>query len=244
MEKFKIGDKVKIREWDDMVEDFGMGNYGCINTPILFAPAMRLCCGKTMTIERITEDYTGWKEYRTKESDKSWCDEMFEDKTYNKTRARGFEKISQKQAGKETIVDGLYNGIILPHRKTKYSAGYDIHSLYNLVLMPKKTVVIPTGIKAYMQDDEVLKIYVRSSLGFKYNVVLSNSTGIVDSDYYSNPSNDGHIFIKLINHGDKPLEISRDDAIAQGIFVKYLTVDNDNLDEGNERIGGIGSTNK
>ena len=78
-----------------------------------------------------------------------------------------------------------------------------------------------------MQNDEVLKIYIRSSLGFKYDVVLSNSTGIIDADYFNNPNNEGHIWIKLINYGDKTLSINKGEAIAQGIFEKYLKVDND-----------------
>jgi len=163
-------------------------------------------------------------------------------------KKRGFEKISFEQyvkdvGGERHDLAEEYLDIKLPRRATAKSAGYDIYSPFSFELNPGETIKIPTGIKAYMQNDEVLKIYIRSSLGFKYDVVLSNSTGIIDADYFNNPNNEGHIWIKLINHGDKTLSINKGEAIAQGIFEKYLKADNDKPVK-DERVGGIGSTNQ
>lgn len=161
-------------------------------------------------------------------------------------KIRGFEKISFEQyvkdiGGERHELAEEYLDIKLPRRATAKSAGYDIYSPFSFELNPGETIKIPTGIKAYMQDDEVLKIYIRSSLGFKYDVTLSNNVGIIDADY-ANALNEGHIWIKLINHGDKTLSINKGEAIAQGIFEKYLKVDNDTPVK-DERVGGIGSTN-
>lgn len=162
-------------------------------------------------------------------------------------KKRGFEKISFEQyvkdvGGERHELAEEYLDIKLPRRATAKSAGYDIYSPFSFELNPGETIKIPTGIKAYMQDDEVLKIYIRSSLGFKYDVTLSNNVGIIDADY-TNALNEGHIWIKLINHGDKTLSINKGEAIAQGIFEKYLKVDNDTPVK-DERVGGIGSTNQ
>ena len=91
--------------------------------------------------------------------------------------------------------------------------------------------------------DEVLYLYSRSSMGYKYDVTLSNSVGVIDSDFYNNEDNEGHFKVKLINHGTKDFEVKIGDRIAQGVFMKYLTVD-DEEEIINERTGGIGSTNK
>lgn len=167
-------------------------------------------------------------------------------------KVRGFEKISFEQYYKDSVyyIDRSrelaaeeYVDIKLPTRATSKSAGYDFCSPFSFSLEPNQTIKIPTGIKAFMQNEEVLNIHIRSSIGFKYDVVLSNSTGIIDADYYGNENNEGHIWIKLINHGDKILEIDKGDAIAQGIFISYLKIDNDQPLKV-ERVGGIGSTSK
>ena len=101
---------------------------------------------------------------------------------------------------------------------------------------------IPTGYKATFESDEMLMMVVRSSMGFKYNVRLTNQVGIIESDYYNNRDNEGHMWVCLQNHGDKEYIINKGDAYAQGIFVKFLTTDDDNVKT--LRTGGIGSTNK
>lgn len=155
---------------------------------------------------------------------------------------RKFEKISYEQFKKDIIDDkNLYNEYNLPRRSTKHSAGYDFFSLFNFTLKPNEIIKIPTGIKIKMNNDEMLMLVVRSSMGFKYNVRMCNQIGIVESDYYNNPNNEGHTWIKIQNEGDIDYIVKKGDAICQGIFTKFLTVDNEEKII-NERIGGIGST--
>ena len=136
--------------------------------------------------------------------------------------------------------------INLPERKTKFSAGYDIESAEDIII-PKfvpgmKPTLVKTGIKAYMMDDEVLYLYNRSSNPGKKGLVLANSVGVVDKDYYGNPDNDGHIMFAFFNIKDEDVEIKKGDAIGQGVFAKYLTVDDDSSE--GIRQGGFGSTSK
>lgn len=149
---------------------------------------------------------------------------------------RGFEVVSKyKDRVKE-----------LPKRATVSSAGYDIRVLTEdekpVKIYPGERVTFATGLKAYMDKDEVLQIYVRSSIGMKKGLVLTNSVGIVDSDYYNNPDNEGHISVGLLNTSDKPQVVENNERVAQGIFTKFLVADNDSATE--IRTGGIGSTNE
>ena len=155
---------------------------------------------------------------------------------------RKFEKISLEQFIKDTkLTEKEYNEITLPHRATTKSAGFDFHVLKEITLKPNEIKKIPTGIKAKMNSDEVLMIYIRSSLGFKYNLRLCNQTGIIDSDYYNNENNEGHIFIAIQNEGKETITLKANDRFVQGIFIKYLTVDNEKEIK-SARTGGIGST--
>ena len=152
----------------------------------------------------------------------------------------------EKNRGFE-VAKGFENeGINLPKRKTKYSAGYDIEAAEDVVIPSFKKGMNPslvkTGIKAYMQDDEALMLYNRSSNPKKKGLILANSVGVVDKDYYENPDNDGHIMFAFYNIKDEDIEIKKGDAIGQGIFQKFLTTDND-VSQG-ERTGGFGSTSK
>lgn len=157
---------------------------------------------------------------------------------------RKFEKISYEQFKKDVSDDlKLYEEYTLPTRSTQKSAGYDIKSLENYILKPGESVAIATGLKVAMNPDEVLYLYTRSSMAYKYNVTLANSVGVIDSDFYNNENNEGHFKVKLINHGDKDFVINVGDRIAQGVFMKFLTVD-DEEEITTVRTGGIGSTNK
>ena len=151
-------------------------------------------------------------------------------------RKRGFE-IAKGFEDKE---------INLPIRKTKYSAGYDIEAAEDCVIPPfkrgDKPFLVKTGLKSYMEDDEMLLLYNRSSNPGKKGLILSNSIGVVDADYYGNPDNDGHIMFAFFNVKDEDTVIKKGEAIGQGIFQKYFNIDND-VAEG-ERTGGFGSTNK
>ena len=136
--------------------------------------------------------------------------------------------------------------INLPVRKTRCSAGYDFEAAEDTVVPSFKRgdapTLIKTGIKAYMQDDEVLYLYNRSSNPKKKGLVLANSVGVVDADYYGNPDNDGHIMFAFYNTRDEDIEIKKGEAIGQGVFMKYLIADDDQA--GGERTGGFGSTSK
>lgn len=154
---------------------------------------------------------------------------------------RKFERISEKEFLKD-VSNGNYEDILLPKRSTKNSAGYDFYSLYDITIKPNEIVKIPTGIKVCMNENEFLGIFIRSSLGFKYNIRMCNQVGIIDTDYYNNKDNDGHIFVCLQNEGDKDFVIRKGDRFVQGIFMPFLITDDDSTTS--RRIGGIGSTNK
>ena len=154
---------------------------------------------------------------------------------------RKFEKIN-KDNFLNNVPNGNYEDIILPKRSTKNSAGYDFYSLYDITIKPNERVVIPTGIKAMMNKNEFLGIYIRSSLGFKYNIRMCNQVGIIDADYYNNKDNEGHIFVCLQNESDKEVVIKKGDRFVQGIFMSYLITDDDEATD--TRNGGIGSTNE
>lgn len=154
---------------------------------------------------------------------------------------RKFEKISKSEFLRD-VPDANYDDIILPKRSTLNSAGYDFYSVISFTLSPGERRVIPTGIKASMNSNEFLSIYIRSSLGFKWNIRMCNQVGIIDADYYNNSENEGHIFVCLMNEGDKVLEIKKGDRIVQGIFMPFLITDDDKTTD--IRMGGIGSTNE
>lgn len=155
---------------------------------------------------------------------------------------RYFEKISFDQFKKDISNNNeMYNSYSLPKRSTINSAGYDFEALYDFEIKPGETKKIPLGIKASMNSDEVLLLFVRSSQGFKYNIRMCNQVGVIDSDYYNNLDNEGHIFIKLKNEGNDNYVVKAGNKICQGIFINYLLVDNEEKNE-RKRLSGIGST--
>ena len=137
-------------------------------------------------------------------------------------------------------------GINLPERKTKYSAGYDVEAAEDCVIPAfvagQAPTLIKTGLKAYMQEDEYLMLCNRSSNPKKKGLILANSVGIVDCDYYENPDNDGHIMFAFYNIKSEPVEIKKGECIGQAIFQKFAVVDNDSAE--GTRVGGFGSTRK
>ena len=155
---------------------------------------------------------------------------------------RKFEKISFEQFKKDINNDKkLYESYSLPKRSTKNAAGYDFYSLYDYTLKPGEIMKVPTGIKVCMEEDDVLLLIDRSSMGFKYNVRMCNQVGIIDSDYYGISNNEGHLWVALQNEGNIDYEIKKGAAYCQGIFFKYLTCGEE---VETERVNGIGSTNK
>lgn len=129
--------------------------------------------------------------------------------------------------------------IKLPTRGSKNSAGYDFYSPIDVVIQPNEMAMIWTDVKAHMYYDNALLIIPRSSMG-KHPIMISNTVGLIDSDYYGNESTDGNIGFRLFNLGTTPYEIKAGDRIGQGIFIKYGTVKDDNTIT--ERKGGFGST--
>lgn len=137
-----------------------------------------------------------------------------------------------------------YDKIKLPERKTKYSAGYDICTPIDISIPSGQRRVIPTGIKAVFDEDEMdawhLQMYVRSSVGIKDGVVLTNSTGIIDSDYALG-KNDGDMMLALVNTSEKLVKYKAGDRICQAVFMIHGITSNDKAS--GDRTGGIGSTN-
>ena len=163
-----------------------------------------------------------------------------------------FEKVSYEQFKKdyakgldidEARIREIYDNIKLPERATSGSSGYDFFAPFYILLHPGETVKFPTGIRVKMNEGWTLKLYPRSSLGFKYRLQLDNTVGIIDSDYYGS-YNEGDIHSKITNdcYGDKTVEINAGDAYMQGIFVEYGITEDDNAE--GIRNGGFGSTNK
>ena len=141
---------------------------------------------------------------------------------------RDFEKISFKQFCKDVEENKeLYNNIKIPQRDSDSTAGYDICILNDIELRPNEILKLPTGLKCFFEKDEVLLLIVRSSMGFKYNIRLCNQVGVIDADYYNNKDNEGHIWIRIQNEGDKTVKFNSGEAIVQGIFLKYLTTTSD-----------------
>ena len=137
-------------------------------------------------------------------------------------------------------------GLKLPQRSTKSSAGHDFFAIEDFTIPPyklgDKPIMIPTGIKVQMQDDEFLMLVNRSSNPNKKNLIIPQAMGIIDSDYYNNESNEGEMFFAFYNLSDKPVIIKKGEKLGQGIFIRYFVTDDDKAD--GERIGGFGSTGK
>ena len=151
-------------------------------------------------------------------------------------RIRGFE-----------IAKGFEDkGINMPVRKTKCSAGYDVEAAEDTIIPAfkpgMKPTLIKTGLKAYCPEDDYFMLVIRSSNPGKKGLVMANSLGIIDSDYYGNESNDGHFMYAYYNFFDHDVEIKKGDVIGQVIFAKYYKVDDDKAE--GTRTGGFGSTNK
>ena len=144
-------------------------------------------------------------------------------------RIRGFE-----------LVSSFKNKNLLPKRETAHAAGYDLKVAERTVIAPKEIKLVPTGVKAYMQVGEVLYLYDRSSNPRKQGVVLINSVGVIDKDYYNNENNEGLMFAQFMNITKEPVVIEKGTRILQGVFSKFLTVDDDNAT--GVRTGGFGST--
>ena len=161
--------------------------------------------------------------------------------------SRGFEIVNQENFmyGTKVVAHGveqiIYPQDKLPIRSDAASAGYDFFTPIDVLIMPGETKVIWTNVKAYMEPDEVLLLFIRSSIGIKKNAVLANGTGVIDASYYENESNDGNIGLAIKNTTGSAVIFEAGERIAQGIFTKYLIIDEDEV-MNEKRIGGIGSS--
>lgn len=155
---------------------------------------------------------------------------------------RGFEKISFEQFKKDVKDDRkLYEEYKLPERKTKHSVGYDFLAIEDIKIKKGETKKIPTGYKVFMKENETLFMIVRSSMGIKKGLRLSNQVGVFECDYYNNIDNEGHMYASIKNEGEEDVIIKKGEGYVQGIFLNFLTA-GDVVET--ERVGGIGSTNK
>lgn len=176
----------------------------------------------------------------------------------NVAKIRGFEKVT------------TFEEINLPKRATKAAAGYDFEAASDVVIpsiwksgiatalkvalkkeetfldeeMVKqvKPVLVPTGVKAYMGEEEFLQLCNRSSNPLKNFLLLGNGVGVIDSDYYNNENNEGHIMFQFLNFGLREVTIKKGERVGQGIFLPFLKADEDSATT--ERQGGFGSSGK
>lgn len=162
---------------------------------------------------------------------------------------RGFKVVEDKHKEYGTKVKAhgtevlLHPPTISPTRSDAGSAGYDFYIPVDIKIEPRSQTVVWTNVKAYMEPDEVLLIFVRSSIGIKRGVTLANGTGVIDASYFNNPSNDGNIGLCLKNNTGQTVEFKAGEKVAQGIFTKFLVADED-VTMSDERTGGIGSSDK
>ena len=165
----------------------------------------------------------------------------FQKVSYEQFKKDWIDTFPIAQYAEESYFQEIYDNIRIPERATRGSAGYDFFSPKNFVLAPGEEIKIPTGIRVKMEENWVLMVYPRSSIGFKYFTVLKNTTGVIDSSYYF-AENEGHMFMALHNLGNKPLAINTGDRICQGVFLPYgITID-DHVEA--DRTGGLGSTGR
>lgn len=160
-------------------------------------------------------------------------------------KKRGFEIVSRYDKQQ----------IQLPQRQTQFAAGYDLQaakdflvpSIWRSGALPTpaalKPVLVPTGIKVFLPSDEVLLLVSRSSGPLKRGLVIPNSVGVIDADYYNNPNNEGEIFVQMLNFFSQDYWIHKGERICQGIFTKYL-ITTDDVQSTIKRNGGFGSSGK
>ncbi len=185
---------------------------------------------------------------------------LLEEIETEKRKNRFFEKISLAEFSKgvkantdkfnDEEIQKLYEDLPFPCRSTIHAGGYDFYAPYDFILKPGETIVVPTGFRVHMNNDETFNLFIRSGTGFKFNVRLSNQIGIIDADYYGNSKNEGHMFVSFTNHGSKEwinktigVEKENKSKMVQGLFMPfYITKDDVCLNI--VRSGGLGSTNK
>ena len=153
-----------------------------------------------------------------------------------------FQHVSDAQYASTKLPDALaIDAISLPRRATAGSAGYDFICPADVTLAPGEAVTIPTGIRCEMQSGWVLMLFPRSGLGFKHQVRLANTVGVIDADYF-HAANEGHIMVRIVNGGDHVVNIAQGERFCQGIFLPHGLADEDEVFS--DRTGGFGSTGR
>lgn len=189
--------------------------------------------------------FCGDKERNSCDEEHLGCEGCYfnNDKNKENKKMRSFEYVNRFLSNGYQMKEPDFE---LPKRSTKKSAGYDFINPETITIPPYKLgdnpVLVPTGVKVKMLDDEFLMLVNRSSNPKKKKLVIPNSMGIIDSDYYGNPDNDGEMMFAFYNVSNEPVTIKKGEKLGQGIFVKYGITDNDNAE--GERTGGFGSTGK
>ena len=234
MREFKIGDTVKVKTWDEL---FKQNVNEEINDDFTFVEEMEYLCGKIITITEDNFDGMYIAEIDKKGEEWTITPDMvtFLNDCVSDTPIRGFKEVKQS-------MKKHFDTVTLPTRGSKISAGYDFYLPTDITIKPNEKICVWSDVKAYMQEGEVLMVHVRSSIGIKKGLMLSNLTGVIDADYFENENNDGNIGIALYNYSNEVVELSKGERICQGVFMPFLVADNGNTDK--ERTGGIGSTNK
>ena len=229
MKRFKEGQKVRVLTMDELLKK---GHFLDEDGDIYIG-------GDDEFFVKPMYDYCNFEHVITTSEDKK---QQFTIKGFHFTpgmcegveEVRGFKVVSD-EFRKHPNVE-----IQLPTRGSKISAGYDFYLPCDLILQPGEKTCVWSDVKAYMQEGEVLMVHVRSSIGIKKGLMLSNITGVIDADYYNNPDNDGNIGIALYNYSNETVELQKGERVCQGVFIPFLVADNGNTDK--ERTGGIGST--
>ena len=153
-----------------------------------------------------------------------------------------FVHVSEEQYAASALPDALpVNEIPLPRRATAGSAGYDFICPADVTLQPGDAITIATGIRCEMQPGWVLMLFPRSGLGFKHQVRLANTVGVIDADYFR-AANEGHIMVRIVNGGDHAVSIAKGERFCQGVFLPHGLAEEETVLAGRE--GGFGSTGK
>ena len=153
-----------------------------------------------------------------------------------------FMHVSKEQYAATALPEALpVSELPLPRRATAGSAGYDFICPADVTLQPSEAVTIPTGIRCEMQPGWVLMLFPRSGLGFKHQVRLANTVGVIDADYFR-AANEGHIMVRIVNGGDHAVSIAKGERFCQGVFLPHGLAEEETVLAGRE--GGFGSTGK
>ena len=132
------------------------------------------------------------------------------------------------------------DNIKLPTRATEGSNAYDFYNPTTFIIQPGETKIIWTDIKIKLDKNKVFLLLPRSSIGIKKHLMLANTMGIIDSDYYSSEESDGNIGMALYNYGNQLVRVEKGERIVQGFITDSYLCDDDNVTT--KRKGGMGSS--